>query len=194
MNKINRFLLALLLLSTVSTGVAQDDFHWTLSAHGGNVDLDMLTKGSVEGPGAIFWGQIDDDQSHLGASLTFDAMHWLGLRAMFERATGFDMVNRCPRDAVCPLIALSDRAELESWTLAALPRFHVNDEMSVYGIVGAQFWDVSTRGVLPGDSGTELAVGAGVGWRPMPRVELGLEYQYADLDFNAWRLNIGVRF
>jgi opacity protein-like surface antigen len=194
MHTLFRFILALMLLATISTAVAQDEYRWTVSAHAGNVDLDMVTRGSAGGAGAPFWGRIDDDRSHLGVSLTFDAMHWLGVRAMFERATGFDMVNRCPPGVACPLVALHDRADLDSWTLAALPRYQIHDEVSIYGIVGAQYWDVSTGGVLPGDSGTEFAVGAGVGWRPTPQLELGLEYQHANLDFNAWRFNIGVRF
>lgn len=185
-----RSLLAVLLLATASAGMAQDDFlRWSVAAHAGTIDLDVLTKDDNG-----FWGQIEQDRSHLGVSLAFDAAHWLGFRAMLERATGFGMGNRCPPDVVCPQVAVTDEADLISWTLAALPRYHLKDEFSVYGIVGAQFWDVNADGALPSDSGTEFAVGAGVGWRPMPRVELGLEYQHTDLDFDALRFNIGYRF
>ena len=195
--KITTFI-SIMMLSLVMApcALAQSEYRWTASVHLGNTDLSTLTKrdGSLDGPGFNFDGVVRGDQSHWAISLAYEFLPWLGARAMFERATGFDMVNRCPAGRVCATIYLPDRADLESWTLAAQPRFHFNDQLSIHGILGLSFWDISTDGVLPGDSGTDFTVGAGITWRPAPRVELGLEYQYADFDYDAYRFNLGFRF
>ncbi len=182
-------ILVIALWSANSSELVWAEHRWTLAAHLGNADLDGLTRNAGQ-----FLGDIDDDNTSLGSSLAYEIKPYLGVRAMYERATGFGMVNRCPSGAVCPAVLITDRGDLDAWSLAALPRLRLNDRWSVYGIVGALFWDISTDGQLPGDSGTELTAGAGIGWRPTPRFEFGLEYQHADFDYNAWRLNFGLRF
>lgn len=198
--KITTFI-SIMMLSLVMApcALAQSEYRWTASVHLGTTDLDTLTSagGSSNGPGINYDGALSGDSSHWAISLAYEFLPWLGARAMFERATGFDMIGRCPAGMVCATIFrpdLIDQADLESWTLAAQPRFHFNDQLSIHGILGLSFWDISTDGVLPGDSGTDFTVGAGITWRPAPRVELGLEYQYADFDYDAYRFNLGFRF
>lgn len=179
----------LLLLVAGSVSVARAEQPWTLSAHLGDADLDGFTKGA-----SGFLGQIDDDNVSLGISLAYEIAPFLGVRAMYEHANGFDMRNSCAPGYSCAAVFITDRADLDSWTLAALPRYHLNDQWSVYGILGVWIWDIDTDGVLPSGSGSEFTAGAGIAWRPSSRIEVGVEYQHANFDYDALRLNLGVRF
>jgi opacity protein-like surface antigen len=173
-------LMAILILVPGAGQFAHAEHDWTVAVHAGQADLDVRTVGdhSLE-------GRIDDDSSIVGISLAYQFIRPLSVRLMYERATGFDGYSTgCPAE-VCITALIPDSADLDIWTLAATPRLHLNEQWSLYGVIGASRFNISTSGQLPGDSGTEFTVGAGVAWRPAPQFELGLEYQHAGIDYNA---------
>jgi len=116
------------------------------------------------------------------------------VRAMYERADDLDARNVCPPGATCPAVAIRGRGDFSAWQLAAMPRYRLSRDWALFGTLGAMYWELDRDKVLPGDSGTEFVYGAGVSWRASRRVELGLEYQHAGVDFDALRLNAGMRF
>lgn len=163
---------------------------WSIAGHVSEVDLGTTSSETVD----AFLGDVDDSRSGFGLSLSYRFLDNLGVRLMYERSTGFDMTNLCPPGATCPQVLITDEADLDAWTLAATPRLPLTDHFSMYGIAGATHWDISTTGTLPGDSGTDLTVGAGASWQPGEHFEVSLEYQYADFDYDAWRASLGFRF
>lgn len=183
-----------LLLGLSNTAFAERP--WSIAGHLGAVDL-STTSSETLGVGGFmggFLGKVDDSSTSYGLSLAYRFHQHLGLRLMVERSTGFEMVNRCPPGAVCPAVLIRDRGDLDTWTLALTPRVSLTGQFSLYGLVGVTHWDISTGGSLPGDSSTDFTIGGGIGWQLAEFLEFGLEYQWADFDYNAWRMNAGFRF
>jgi len=166
---------------------AQD--RWVLSAHAGSTDIDRLI--TDRGP---WWSSVDDDQVGLGVSVTYEWDSWLGLRLLYEEADGFEAQNRCPPNRPCPALAFDEKVDLTAWQLAAVPRWRVGPEWSVFGTAGALAWKVKRDRLLPGDSGTHFVYGGGLTWHISDRIDFGLEYQRSTVDYQSLRVNLGARF
>lgn len=162
---------------------------WTASVHVGSVDVSRLVRDS--GP---WWSEVDDDTAALGVSLAYDVAPMLGLRVMYERADDLAAANQCPPDAICPAVAIREEVDFTAWHAAVVPRYTLAPDWSIFGTLGAKRWEIERDDILPDDSGTEFSYGAGITWRAMPRVEVGLEYQGSAVDYDAVRLNLGWRF
>lgn len=180
-------LVALMLFVPWQSGLAAGD--WIISLHGGQTEIDRTVRSDGD-----WWNRIDDDRSSLGASLGYDFIPELGVRLMYERATGFAGVNQCPPGMVCPAVVLFDEADADLWSLAVVPRWYVTPTWSVFGTAGVTRWKLSTNNVLPGGSGTEVTYGIGTSWLASPNVEIGVEFQRSEMVHETVRLNLGWRF
>lgn len=178
-----------LLVCSLGSSVALAETPWTLSGHIGNAKIDRLVQET--GP---WWSEVDDRATALSLSLAYDFMPTLGMRVLYERAEDMEALNRCPAGATCPAIAFSEDQEFSAWQLALVPRFPVTRELSVFGTLGVLDWKLRQDGVLPGDSATSFLYGAGATWRASELLELSVEYQRANADYEAIRVGFGIRF
>jgi len=183
-----RLLTTTSLLLASPLALAQGD--WTISGHLGVVDVDHEI--SADPP---WWTAVNDSEPAYGISATYKFLPQLGVRLMYEQARGLKSHNVCPPGGACAAIFIREDANLRVWSLAAMPRIPLTEAFSIYGTVGLSRWNLSVSGdQLPGDSGSDLTLGAGASWNPYPRVEVGLEYQFIDFNYNGARLNLGYRF
>lgn len=172
----------------LSSASAQDK-PWSAALHLGTADVNRLVTDS--GP---WWNDVDDDATALGVSLAYDLSPMLGLRVMYEEANSLRGDNTCPPGAFCPAVVIREEVDFSAWHAALLPRYEFAPGWTVFGILGAQRWELDRDERLPGDSGTDFTYGAGVTWQFLPRVEVGLEYQASQVDYEAVRLSLGYRF
>jgi len=185
----NTLSLALLAAICCAPAAAQAPSPWQATVHVGMLEVDRLVRDD-----GAWWTRVDDRKTAPGLSFSYDATPLLRVRAMYERADDLDARNVCPPGATCPAVAIRGRGDFSAWQLAAMPRYRLSRDWALFGTLGAMYWELDRDKVLPGDSGTEFVYGAGVSWRASRRVELGLEYQHAGVDFDALRLNAGMRF
>lgn len=183
-----RVILALLLGAALCWQPAQADGRWTASLHLGNAAIDRL----VEDDGQ-WWSQVDDNGAAVGVSVTYEHSPIFGLRLMYELSAELEAGNRCPPGEVCPAVAIDEEVDFSAWQLAAVPRLPLGPDWSLFGTLGAMRWKLHQDDVLPGDSGTAFVYGLGLAWRA-ERIELGVEYQRADIDLDTFRLSLGLRF
>lgn len=172
----------------LSCASAQDK-PWSAVLHLGSADVNRLVTDS--GP---WWNDVDDDATALGVSLGYDVSPMLGLRVMYEEANNLRGDNTCPPDAICPAVVIREDVDFSAWHAAVLPRYEFAPDWTVFGILGAQRWELDRDDRLPDDSGTAFTYGAGVAWQALPLVDVGLEYQASDVDYDAVRLNLEYRF
>lgn len=174
---------------SLCSAVALAETPWTLSGHVGNIKADRLIQDT-----GLWWSEVDDRATALGLSLSYDFMPTLGMRVLYERADDIEALNRCPAGATCPAIAFSEEQDFSAWQLALVPRYPVTREFSVFATLGVLDWKLRRDGVLPGDSGTSFLYGVGGTWRASELLELSVEYQRADVDYEAFRVGFGIRF
>lgn len=180
-------LVALMLIAPWQSSFAAGD--WIVSLHGGQTKVDRLIRSEGQ-----WWNQVDDDSFSFGASLAYDFIPEMGVRLMYERATGLLGANRCPPGQTCPAVAVDEDTDADLWSLAAVPRWYVTSNWSLFGTVGIAKWRLRTDDILPGDSGTDFSYGVGTSWLVTPEFELGLEYQRSEIDHQTLRVNLGWRF
>lgn len=181
--------LPVLLASLCCVAPAAADGRWSVSASVGTIELDRTAKGSD-----IWWADIDDRSTGWGLNAGYLLHPRLGIRVGYERADDYDSFNQCPPATPCPALAIEEKVDFTAWHLAALPRFELGQGWAVYGVLGVMDWDIRGANLLPGDSGTAFRYGAGLSLQFGDMYELGLEYQAADIDYQAFRVNIGLRF
>lgn len=181
-------LLPLLLGAPLCWQPALADGKWSAALHFGNAAVERLLE-----DGGAWWSQVDDNSAALGISLGYQYSPMLGVRVMYERAADLAAGNRCPPGQACPAIAIDEEVDFSAWQVAAVPRLPIGQDWSLFGTLGAMHWKLHQDDILPGDSGMELIYGLGLGWQG-ERIELGVEYQRAGVDLNAFRMNAGVRF
>jgi opacity protein-like surface antigen len=183
-------LVATLALAPGFAGTARAEGHWIVSGHAGSMDVDRLISRS----GATWWSRVDDDELGLGASVTYEPWAWLGLRVLYEQAEGLRAENRCPSGRVCPAVAFDESVDLRAWQFSALPQMRIAPDLSLFGSIGAQYWKLKRDEILRGDSGVDFIYGVGATWHVNPRVDFGLEYQRSNIEYQSFRVNLGVRF
>ena len=83
------FAVALSLLILPAAAAAEQP--WSVSARVGSASVDRLVRDS--GP---WWSDVDDRRVALAIGVGYDLLPSLGLRALYERANGFDALNVCP--------------------------------------------------------------------------------------------------
>ncbi|TCO75888.1 porin family protein [Chromatocurvus halotolerans] len=184
--------MTLLVLPFVAPGLpsaSAQDKPWSAALHVGVAEVSRRVTDS--GP---WWNDVDDDATALGVSLGYDVLPMLGVRVMYEEADNLRGVNTCPADAICPAVVIREEVGLRSWHAALLPRYEFAPDWTVFGTLGAQRWKLDRDDVLPDDSGTAFTYGAGVTWQFLPRLDVGLEYQSSQVDYDAVRLSLGYRF
>lgn len=178
-----------LLACSLGSSVSLAEMPWTLSGHIGNVKADRLVQDT-----GLWWSEVDDRATALGLGLSYDFMPTLGLRVLYERADDIGALNRCPAGATCPAIAFSEEQDFSAWQLALVPRFPLTRELSVFATAGVLDWKLRRDGVLPGDSGTSFLYGAGATWRATELLELSVECQRANVNYEGVRVGFGIRF
>jgi hypothetical protein len=187
---LNNFLaLALIGALPCAPAAAQAPSPWQATVHVGLAEVDRLVRDD-----GAWWTRVDDRKTAPGLSFSYDVTPLLRVRAMYERATDLAAGNVCPPGATCPAVVIRGRSDFSAWQLAAMPCYRLSRDWALFGTLGAMYWKLDRDDVLPGDSGTELVYGAGIRWRATGDVELGLEYQHAGVDYDALRLNVGIRF
>lgn len=172
----------------LSSASAQDKA-WSAALHAGVADVNRLVT-----DGGPWWNDVDDDAANLGVSLAYDLSPMLGFRVMYEEASNLRGVNTCPSDTICPAVVIREEVDFSAWHAALLPRYGFAPGWTVFGTLGAQRWELDRDDILPDDSDTAFTYGAGVTWEVLPRVDVGLEYQASQVDYEAVRLNLGYRF
>lgn len=180
---------SLLLFAFGAQPASADAGSWVVTGHVGAIEVDRLVRGSGD-----WWAEVDKRKTSLGLGLSYDYSPILGVRVLYERANGLRSSNVCPPGATCPAIAIGEDTDFEAWQIAAVPRMPLGRDWSLFGTLGAMRWKLKEENLLPGDSGTEFVYGVGVNWRGVGDFELGLEYQRASTDYDAVRLNVGLRF
>lgn len=180
--------LLLLLGAALCWQPALADGKWSAALHLGNHTVDRLVEDS-----GSWWSQVDDSSAAYGLSLAYEHSPVLGLRLMYERAGDLAAENRCPPGQACPAVAIDEEVDFTAWQIAVVPRLALGLNWSLFGTLGAMRWELRRDDILPGDSGTELVYGLGLAWRGQ-RLEMGVEYQRADIDLDAFRLSAGIRF
>jgi hypothetical protein len=161
---------------------------WSLAAHVGSLEIDRVVRDS--GP---WWADIDDRSTAMGLSVGYEMNPTLGVRLLYERASDLRSSNVCPPGATCPSIAIREEVDFTAWQLALVPRLPLTRNWSLFGTLGIMDWKLRRDNLLPTDSDTTLSYSVGFGWRT-GLVELGLEYQRADVDYDGLRFSAGVRF
>lgn len=162
---------------------------WVLSGHVGSVEVDRLVRDD-----GAWWAAVDDRRTAVGLALSHEPLAMFGMRLLYELAQGVRSTNRCPDNGACPAILIREEVELEAWQFALVPRFQLGRNFSLFGTLGAMYWKLNNDELLPGDSGTEFVYGAGLTWLGAGDIEIGLEFQAADVDYRVLRLNLGLRF
>jgi len=168
---------------------AQSERPWSVSVHAGSANVDRLVRES--GP---WWSDVDDRRAALAIGVGYDPLPVLGLRALYERANGFDALNVCPDGQACPAVSISEDMDFSHWQVVLEPRYPMTNEWSLFASLGVMDWRLSRDDVLPGDSGTDFVYGAGVTWRTTGQIELRVEYQRSGVDYDAFRLGGALRF
>ena len=181
-------LAAFLCLALLAGAPAAAQGPWSLTAHVGTVEIDRLARD----PGA-WWADIDDRGTAMGLSVGYDMNPTLGIRLLYERANDLRSVNVCPPGATCPAIAIREEVDFTAWQLALVPRLPLTQAWSLSGTLGIMDWKLRRDDILPTDSDTSLVYGVGFAWRS-GAIELGLESQRADVDYDGLRFSAGVRF
>lgn len=182
------FALVLLLGTALCWQPALADGKWSAALHLGNAAVDRLVQ-----DGGAWWSQVDDNSAALGVSLAYEYSPLLGVRLLYEQAADLAAGNRCPPGETCPAIAIDEEVDLSTWQIAAMPRLPLGPDWSLFGTLGAMRWKLHQDNILPGDSGTEFVYGLGLAWQA-ERIRIGVEYQRAGIDLDAFRLSLGVRF
>lgn len=182
--------LPLMLLAAFSCSVATAaDKPWTVSIHGGTLEVDRLVK-----RGGPWWAQVDDDESALGISAEYELLPILGLRVMYERADDLASTNVCPPDTTCPAIAINGKSDFSAWHVMLVPRYALSPNWTAFALLGASDWELDSSGELPGERGTEFSYGLGLDWQATELVNVTLEYQASSIDSDVMRFGLGVRF
>jgi len=210
---LGRFAGLLLALSVTASTFASDKGPY-LGGAGGVSVVDIsesdITKIAVDGGFASARTDIDDTDFGWKAYLGYRFNRYLALEAAyidFGEVT-FDTVTTGP-DA-----EIDSKVEADAWALDALLTFPATDWLSLYGRVGAFYWDAHGKlaAIVGGEGvadrrdtkGTDSKIGVGVAFRPggMPlaiRVEaeryfdVGDEEELgqADIDFFSVGLSYG---
>ncbi len=136
--------------------------------------------------------KIFDDESN-GASIEigYTISRFLGVQAGFHdageyRGTGAPCpdadeicvatvaeeqlaLGLCVEGTVCPLVAVQLDAEVESWSLAAVPRWPVTDRLALRAKLGVSAWETTVSGLFSQRSterfsGTDALLGVGAEW------------------------------
>ncbi|SRR6056297_561238 len=184
-----RIFSSLPLIALVLSSASAQDKPWSAALHVGTADVNRLVTDS--GP---WWNDVDDDATALGVSLGYEVSPMLALRVMYEEANNLRGDNTCPPDAICPAVVIREDVDFSAWHAAVLPRYEVAPGWTVFGILGAKRWELERDDILPDDSDTVFTYGAGVSWQAVPLVDVGLEYQASEVDYDAVRLNLEYRF
>ncbi|MFU8896757.1 MAG: hypothetical protein ACNA8J_10250 [Gammaproteobacteria bacterium] len=182
--------LALLLgLGGAAQARGPDAGAWVLSGHVGSVEVDRLVRDK-----GAWWAEVDDRRPAFGLALSHEPLSMFGMRLLYERAQGVRSTNRCPDNGTCPAILIREEVDLEAWQFVLVPRLQLGRNISLFGTLGALYWELNSDDLLPGDSGTDFVYGAGLTWLGARDIEIGLEFQAADVDYRVLRLNLGLRF
>lgn len=131
-------------------------------------------------------------QSHWAAAVRASAVEIS--RVMYEQASVPGAVNKCPPGMFCTAVIIREKVEFSAWHAAIVPRYESAKDRSVFGTLGAQRWEPKRDVIVPDDSGTGFAHGAGNSWRVMPSADFAFEYQTSDVEYDAIHDNRGYRF
>lgn len=166
-----------------------DGTGWFTTFQLGSSDYDV----TLEGDG-LWWGRVDDGGEALAFGIGYDWLPALGFRFMYEHDGGIAAGNLCPPGEVCPAVTFRESTDADAWSLVAMPRLRFGNGWEAYGTLGALHWSIRPKGELPRDHDTALIYGGGLGYRLDSGLGFALEYQRADSDYDALRLNASFRY
>jgi len=154
-----------------------------------------LGQASVEedfGPRILGW-RVDDEDSSAGVEVGYRFNPNFGLQAGYRDLGTYPGMDRpCPPGLICPatfgpqLVPVFPReAEFSGLSLVAVPRWSVGEHTSLYGKLGALYWEsdlTRTQGNPQEEpSSSELLAGVGAEYTFASGLGLLVEYETSDL-------------
>lgn len=114
-------------------------------------------------------------------------------------ATPLQATSLCVEGAICPLIGVELGAESESWSLAAVPRWPVNDRFALRAKIGVSAWETTVSGLLAEQSserfsGTDALFGIGAEWSWPSGLGALVEHTDSDPGLAATQVGMSWRF
>jgi OmpA-like transmembrane domain len=197
-------LTALLLLAALALAprpVQAGDSPWYVAAKLGVTDVEQNF-----GPRVLGW-RVDDGDSSAAVEVGYQFHPNFALQAGYRDLGSYPgRVRPCPRGDLCPLTlsgtalivpVFPRQADFSAVTLAAVPRWPITDRASLYGKLGALFWqsDLERTQGNPAEepSGTDLLAGVGGHYEFPSGLGLLVEYEASDL-MSALSAGVSWRF
>lgn len=185
-------LTAALLLAAVALAprpAEAGDSPWYVTAKLGVTDVNQNF-----GPRILGW-RVDDRDSSAALEVGYQFHPNFALQAGYRDLGSYPGRNRpCPRGELCPLTlsgtalivpVFPQRADFSAFTLSAVPSWPISERLSLYGKLGALFWqsDLERRFGNPAEEpdGTDLLAGVGARYDFPSGLGLLVEYEASDL-------------
>jgi hypothetical protein len=164
------------------------DSPWYVTAKLGATDVEQNFGSRLLG-----W-RVDDQDSSAAVEAGYQFHPNLALQAGYRDLGSYPGLNRpCPRGELCPqtvadvlIVPVFPReAAFSAFTLVAVPRWPIAARASLYGKLGALFWQSDLERSFGNPSnepaGTDLLAGVGVQYEFPSGLGLLVEYEASDL-------------